>query len=131
MPLYGRKELSLCSSHQQKQTRDLRNSIQNSKNWSRRRQSLPYLTLHQARTRIRSVRSTTLNDDIAVKTANFIIDTAKMYHTDTIVFEHLDLAGKKHGSKKQKLHMWKAKYVQSMVTDKAHRLSMRISHICA
>ena len=72
-----------------------------------------------------------INDDIAVKTANFIIDTAVMYNADTIVFEHLDLAGKKRGSKKQKLHMWKAKYVQSMVTDKAHRLSMRISHICA
>jgi hypothetical protein len=72
-----------------------------------------------------------INDDIAVKTANFIIDTAVMYNVDTVVFEHLDLAGKKRGSKKQKLHMWKAKYVQSMVTDKAHRLSMRISHICA
>jgi len=43
----------------------------------------------------------------------------------------LDLAGKKHGPKKQKLHMWKAQYVQSMVTDKAHRPGMGISHICA
>ena len=43
-----------------------------------------------------------INDDIAVKTANFIIDTAVMYNADTIVFEHLDLAGKKRGSKKQR-----------------------------
>ena len=27
-----------------------------------------------------------------------------------IVFEHLDLAGKKRGSKKQKLHMWRSRY---------------------
>jgi hypothetical protein len=72
-----------------------------------------------------------INDDIAVKTANFIIDVALMYHAETIVFEHLNLTGKKHGSKKQKLHMWKAQYVQSMVTNKAHRLRMHTSHICA
>ena len=65
-----------------------------------------------------------INDDIAVKTANFIIGIAIMYNADTIVFEHLDLAGKKRGSKKQKLHLWKAQYVQSMVENKAHRLKM-------
>ena len=27
--------------------------------------------------------------------------------------------------------MWRSQYVQSMVENKAHRLSMRISHICA
>ena len=72
-----------------------------------------------------------INNDMAVKTANFIIDIAIMYNADTIVFEHLDLAGKKHGSKKQKLHLWKAQYVQSMVENKAHRLKMHVSHICA
>ena len=72
-----------------------------------------------------------INDDIAVKTANFIIDTAILYNADVIVFEHLDLNGKKKGSKKQKLHMWRSRYVQSMVENKAHRLGMHISHICA
>ncbi len=72
-----------------------------------------------------------INDDISVKTANFIIDKAVLYNADTIVFEHLDRTGKKRGSMKQKLHMWRSQYVQSMVTDKAHRLGMRISHICA
>ena len=72
-----------------------------------------------------------INDDIAVKTANFIMDVAVMYNASTIVFEHLELTGKKHGSKKQKLHMWKAQYVQSMVENKAHRLKMHVSHICA
>lgn len=72
-----------------------------------------------------------INKDISVKTANFIIDIAVLYNADTIVFEHLDTKGKKKGSKKQKLHMWRSQYVQSMVTDKAHRLSMRISRVNA
>lgn len=72
-----------------------------------------------------------INNDIAVKTAKFIMDIAVLYDADVIVFEHLDLNGKKRGRYKQRLHMWKSRYVQSMVTDKAHRLGMRISHINA
>lgn len=72
-----------------------------------------------------------INDDIASKTAQFIIDTAVYYNADCIVFEFLNLNKKKRGSKKQKLHMWKARAVQSIVTDKAHRLKMHISHVCA
>ena len=72
-----------------------------------------------------------INDHIATKTAAFIMDVAVLYHADVIVFEHLDTSGKKSGSKKQKLHLWKSQYVQSMVTDKAHRLGMRVSRICA
>lgn len=76
-------------------------------------------------------RANGINHDIAVKTANFIMEAACKYQADTIVFEHLDLNGKKRGSKKEKLHLWKARSVQQMVTDKAHRLGKRISHICA
>ena len=72
-----------------------------------------------------------INDDIAVKTAAFIIDAAILYNADTIVFEHLDRRGKKRGSRKQKLHLWRSQYVQSMVEHKAHRLGMHVSHICA
>ncbi|MGN0363128.1 MAG: IS200/IS605 family accessory protein TnpB-related protein [Bilifractor sp.] len=72
-----------------------------------------------------------VNKDIAVKTAQFIVDTAVLYNADTIVFEHLDLKGKKRGSRKMRLHLWKASTVQQIVTGKAHRLGMRISHICA
>ena len=72
-----------------------------------------------------------INDDISVKTANFIVDTAILWSANTIVFEHLGLQGKKRGSKKQRLHHWRAQYVQSMVESKAHRLGMRISRICA
>ena len=72
-----------------------------------------------------------INDNIAVRTASFIVEQAVKYNVDTVVFEHLDTSGKKKGSKKQRLHFWKAQYVQKMVTDKAHRLGMRISRICA
>ena len=38
---------------------------------------------------------------------------------------------KVRGSKKQKLKLWRSQEVQSIVTNKAHRLGMRVSHICA
>ena len=76
-------------------------------------------------------RANGINDDIAVKTAKFIIDVAVLYNADVIVFEHLDLKGRKRGSKKQRLHLWKARRVQSIVTDQAHRLGMRVSHVNA
>ncbi len=76
-------------------------------------------------------RADGINDDIAVKTAQFIMNTSVLYNADVIVFEHLDLGKRKRGSKKQKLHLWRARYIQSMVTDKAHRLGMRIAHVNA
>lgn len=72
-----------------------------------------------------------INHDIAVKTAAFIMDVAVLYNADIIVFEHLDKAGKVRGSKKQKLKLWRSQEVQSIVTNKVHRLGMRISHVCA
>ena len=71
-----------------------------------------------------------INYDIATKTANYIMDIAVLYNADVIVFEHLDKNGKVRGSKKQKLKLWRSQEVQSIVTNKAHRLGMRISHIC-
>ncbi len=76
-------------------------------------------------------RAKGLSDDIAVKTAAFIMETATAHGADIIVFEHLEVRGKKHGSKKQRLHHWRSQYVQSMVEHKAHRLGMRISRVCA
>jgi IS605 OrfB family transposase len=72
-----------------------------------------------------------VNDNIAVKTATFIIETAVMYDADVVVMEHLDLQGKKHGSKKQHLALWRAQYVQDMVAHKAHSRGMHISTVCA
>ncbi len=72
-----------------------------------------------------------VNDDIAVKTAKFIMENAILYDVDVIVFEHLDLNKKKRGSHKQRLALWKARYVQNMVEHKAHVNGIRISHINA
>ena len=45
--------------------------------------------------------------------------------------EHLDLKGRKCGSKRWRLHHWRAQYVQEMVERKAHRTGMRVSRVCA
>lgn len=71
------------------------------------------------------------NEELACKVASAITDTAIKYNCDVIVFEHLDIKGKKRGSKKQKLHMWKKNTIQNIVEHKAHKSGIRISHICA
>ena len=76
-------------------------------------------------------RTKGINHDIATKTANYIMGIAVLYNADVIVFEHLDRNGRARGSKKQRLKLWRSQEVQSIVTNKAHRLGMRISHICA
>ena len=53
-----------------------------------------------------------INDDIAVKTARFIVGCAEEFGVDVIVFEHLDTSGKKKGSKKQRLHLLSERYIQ-------------------
>lgn len=72
-----------------------------------------------------------INKDISVKTAQFIADTAAYYNVDVIVFEHLEIGGRVSGSKKQKLHMWKSRAVQNIVTDRAHRMGIRIARVNA
>ena len=72
-----------------------------------------------------------INERIAVLTAQFIMAAAAELNADVIVFEHLEVRGKKRGSKKQKLHMWRASYVQSMVMNKAHRRGLRVSRVNA
>lgn len=71
------------------------------------------------------------NEELARKIAGAITDTAIKYDCNVIVFEHLDIKGKKRGSKKQKLHMWKKNTVQNKVEHKAHRNGIRVSRICA
>ena len=71
-----------------------------------------------------------INKDISIKTAHYIMEIATMYNADVIVFEHLELQGKKKGNK-QKIHHWKAKAVQKIVESQAHRLGMRIARVNA
>lgn len=69
------------------------------------------------------------NRHISEMTANQIMECSLKYHVDVIVFEHLNMNGKKHGSKRQKLHLWRKQAVQAIVTHKAHREGIRISKI--
>jgi len=71
------------------------------------------------------------NRGISEGTARAIIDFAIKYNCDVIVLESLNLKGKKRGSKKQQLHLWRNKAVLAMVTSKAHLLGMRVSTVCA
>ena len=71
------------------------------------------------------------NKKLSDGTAEFIINLAMKYHADVIVFEHLDLSGKKRGSKKARLHHWRAKYVQELVSNRAHARGMHIATVCA
>ena len=71
------------------------------------------------------------NEKLAADTSAFIIECAVQYHVDVVVFEHLDLNGKKRGSKRQKLHHWKARAVQNTVTTQAHLRGIRVSHVNA
>ena len=71
------------------------------------------------------------NEELARKIANAITDTAIKYNCDVIVFEHLDTNGKKKGSKKQKLQMWKKNTIQKITEHKAHKNGIRVTHICA
>jgi len=75
--------------------------------------------------------ATRLNEEHAIKVANAIVSFAAEHFVHCIVFEHLSISGKKRGSKKQKLQMWRKNYIQEITAHKAHRLGMRISRICA
>lgn len=71
------------------------------------------------------------NEELAHKIASAITNTAIKYDCDVIAFEYLDMKCKKHGSKRQELHMWKKNTIQRIVKHKAHKNGIRVSHICA
>ena len=75
--------------------------------------------------------ATNANRKLSDGTADFIISLAEEFKVDVIVFEHLDVRGRKRGGKKKCLHHWRASYVQELVTNRAHARGMRVAHICA
>lgn len=72
-----------------------------------------------------------LNTEHANDVAAAIVKFAAANKVDCIVFEYLDMQGRKHGNKKQKLTLWRKNTIQNTVTHKAHRLGIHVSHICA
>lgn len=75
---------------------------------------------------------TEANRQLSIKTAKALMDTAILYNTDCIVFEHLDSGGKIRGKKyRERIHLWRKNDVQNRLELQAHRHGMRISRICA
>ncbi len=72
-----------------------------------------------------------INKEHAHKVARAIVEYAVAQNADVIVFEHLEFKGRKHGSKKQRLAMWRKIDVQNVVELNAHRNGIRISYVCA
>ncbi|RHP33042.1 transposase [Clostridium sp. AF34-10BH] len=72
-----------------------------------------------------------INTSLSRKTADFIISMAVLYNVDVIVMEHLDTSGKKRGSGKQRLHMWRKAVIWKQTELQAHRLGIRVSRVCA
>lgn len=71
------------------------------------------------------------NEAIAIKTAVEIVRFAMESKAEVIVFEHLNMKGKKRGGNKQKLSLWRKRDVQHRVEALAARCGIRISYICA
>lgn len=71
------------------------------------------------------------NELLSIHTAKAIMETAILYSVDCIVFEYLDLGGRKYGKYRERLHMWRKCDIQDRVALQAHRLGMRISRVCA
>ena len=71
------------------------------------------------------------NENHAHMVANRIVEYARERQCDVIVFEHLDTRGKKRGSRKQILAMWRHRDLQKTAESLAHKYGMRISHVNA
>ena len=74
---------------------------------------------------------TAANEQLSIDTAKALIDTAILYNVDCIVFEHLDRGKAKGKQYRERIHMWRANDVQERMEVHAHRMGMRISHVCA
>ena len=70
------------------------------------------------------------NENLANHVAHDIVEFARENDCDVIVFEHLHTDGRKHGSKKQRLAMWKHAGIQNTAESLAHKYGMRISTVC-
>lgn len=69
------------------------------------------------------------NHAIAINTARGIVDFAAESGAQVIVFEHLDLKGKK--TRMQKISLWNKKEIQQRTAALAARYGIRVSYICA
>ena len=72
------------------------------------------------------------NGCLAIKTATAIVEFAEKNNVDAIVMEKLSgMGGKIHGSKKQRLALWRKREIARRVEEMAHRRGIRFSTVCA
>lgn len=72
------------------------------------------------------------NRQLSIQTTKALMDVAVLYSVDCIVFEHLDSKGKIRGRRyRERIHLWRKNDVQHRVELQAHRMGMRLSHVCA
>ena len=72
------------------------------------------------------------NTHIAVKTASAIVKYAVEQKASVIVFENLkNTKGRFHGSKKQRLSLWRKREIQSRTEAMAKRYGIRTAYVCA
>ena len=72
-----------------------------------------------------------LNMELSRKVSGAITAYAREYQADVIVFEYLEMQGKKTGSRKQRLHMWRKRDIQKLCEHQAHRSGIRVSRVSA
>ena len=70
------------------------------------------------------------NKDIAIRVSGQIIDFAVRNDAQVIVFENLSNL-KPHGSKKQKIALWRKRDIQKRVDHLAKRYGIRVAYVCA
>lgn len=71
------------------------------------------------------------NERLSINVARAIVDFASEQSCDCIVFEHLDTQGKKKGSRKQRLALWRKAEIQHKAEGMAHRREMRVTRVFA
>ena len=76
-------------------------------------------------------RANEANEERVRATVRAIVDFAIEYSCTSLVFEFLDFKGKIKGSRKQRLHLWRAREVYRRCYDQAHKWGMRVHQVCA
>ena len=66
------------------------------------------------------------NRAVAINTARNIVAYAQETGAQVIVFEHLQMHGKKRGSKKQRLSLWRKRDIQHRVKEMAAQKGIRV-----
>ena len=72
-----------------------------------------------------------LNMELSRNVSGAITAYAREQQADVIVFEYLEMQGKKTGSRKQRLHMWRKRDIQKLCEHQAHRSGIRVSRVNA